>query len=150
MTRHCKALLNQRFYIYYFFIALTRDVLEGSYLLLHAQCRAHSDDNNNDNSHEHMLHITFIYPCNNPKRQVVSFFLFAHEETEAGCLSCVVSRSGDGFESKLLCCRSLDFAVLVRRIGYGAGEMAQWLEVLVVMDGSLSQIPETHVVEEEN
>lgn len=57
MTRHCKAFLNQRVYIYDFLIAPTRAVLRGSYFLVHAQCRAHCDDNENDNSHEHMSRI---------------------------------------------------------------------------------------------
>ena len=73
-----------------------------------------------------------------------------YRKGEAGCLHCVVSRSGDGFESRLLCSRSLDFAVLLREMGYGAGEMAQWVEVLAAVPGNLSQIPETHVVEGEN
>lgn len=45
---------------------------------------------------------------------------------EAGCLRSMVSRSGDGFESRLLCSSSFDFSVLLRKIGSGAGEM-RWL-----------------------
>jgi hypothetical protein len=60
---------------------------------------------------------TFIYPGNNSERWGESLFSFVLEETkmqhdEAGCIACVVNRSGDGFESKLLSSSSLDLAVL--------------------------------------
>lgn len=69
------------------------------------------------------------------------------QEGEAGCLSCVTCRKiGGGFESKLLRSRSLDFAVSLRKIGYVAGEMVQWVEGFAAVAGNLSQIPETHVL----